>query len=234
MSDEVGGIFGFRAIEVDPVDAMPFMVTDFNKKNDSARASFVGDILRGGLVSPAEIVEQYIKSERVRFQNFKQMHNLYKDSLLLGANKGKIIKELGRMTKAERESIISGRYLPYTPGEGVRQAFNENFRELRLDLGRDIVNPFNLAFPQIMKIRKNNMSIDVNTGDFDSTFVIPEGFKQTEITPTAPPTTTQPISTAGRVITATPTQNLDSELGADILLGDDEVSKAIFRQNRNV
>ena len=138
------------------------------------------------------------------------------------------------MTKAERESIISGRYLPYTPGEGVRQAFNENFRELRLDLGRDIVNPFNLAFPQIMKIRKNNMSIDVNTGDFDSTFVIPEGFKQTEITPTAPPTTTQPISTAGRVITATPTQNLDSELGADILLGDDEVSKAIFRQNRNV
>ncbi len=234
MSDEVGGIFGFRAIEADPIKAMPFIVTDFNKKNDSARASFVGDVLKGGLISPEEIVQQYIKAERVRFQNFKEMHNLYKDALLLGAKRGKVLKELGRVTKAERQSIITGRYLPYTPGDGVRQAFNQNFRELRQELGRDIVNPFNLAYPEIMKIRKNNMKINVEDGDFDSTFVIPEGFKQTEITPTAPPTTTQPISTAGRVITATPTQNLDSELGADILLGDDEVSKAIFRQNRNV
>ena len=38
----------------------------------------------------------------------------------------------------------------------------------------------------------------------------------------------------GRIITAEPTQNLDSELGADILFGDDEISKAIFKQNRNV
>ena len=101
------------------------------------------------------------------------MHNLYKDALLLGAKRGKVLKELGRVTKAERQSIITGRYLPYTPGDGVRQAFNQNFRELRQELGRDIVNPFNLAYPEIMKIRKNNMKINVEDGDFDSTFVIP-------------------------------------------------------------
>ena len=43
-----------------------------------------------------------------------------------------------------------------------------------------IQNPFVLAYPEIMKIRKNNMNINVNAGDFDSTFVIPEGFKQEE------------------------------------------------------
>ena len=236
LLDEAGGIFGFRAIELDPLDAMPFIVTDFNKNNDSARASFVGDVLKGGLVSPAEIVDQYLKSERVRFQNFKQMHNAYLDALTLGATRGKLNKELDRVTKSERTAIITGRYIPYIPGEGVRRAFNENFRELRKELGRDIKNPFILAYPEIMKIRKNNLNVNVNEGDFDSTFIIPEGFTDKEITPTAPPTTTKSISTStgGRVITATPTQNLDSELGADILFGDDELSKAIFRQNRNV
>ena len=74
------------------------------------------------------------------------------------------------------------------------------------------------------------MKINVEDGDFDSTFVIPEGFKQTEITPTAPPTTTQPISTAGRVITATPTQNLDSPLARDTLIGDDPILQEIANQ----
>ena len=167
---------------------MPFIVTDFNKKNDSARASFVGDILKGGLVSPAEIVEQYIKSERVRFQNFKQMHNAYKDALQLGAKKADLIKELGRLTKRERISVMNGGYLPYVPGPGIREAFNRNYRELREDLGRDIENPFNPAFKEIMKIRKNNLGIDVNSGDFDSTFVVPEGFNLKEIVPETPPT----------------------------------------------
>jgi hypothetical protein len=231
MSDEVGGIFGFRAIEADPIKAMPFIVTDFNKKNDSARASFVGDVLKGGLISPAEIVNQYVKSERVRFQNFKEMHNLYKDALLLGAKRGKVLKELGRVTKAERQSIITGRYLPYTPGEGVRQAFNQNFRELRQELGRDIVNPFNLAYPEIMKIRKNNMKINVNDGDFDSTFIVPEGFNIKEIVPEAPPTTTGPVTSSGGAgTTVTGRLSLDSPLARDII-GDDTLLEEIARRN---
>jgi hypothetical protein len=230
LLDEAGGIFGFRAIEADPVDAMPFIVTDFNKKNDSARASFVGDVLKGGFVSPGEIVEQYIKSERVRFENFKQMHNAYKDALQLGANKGKLNKELGRMTKSERQAIISGRYLPYVPGEGVRQAFNENFRELRKELGRDIQNPFILAYPEIMKVRRNNRNIDVNSGNFDSTFVMPEGFDLKEIVPPSPPTTTGPVTSSGGAGTVVSgRQSLDSPLARDII-GNDTLLEEIARQ----
>jgi len=231
LLDEAGGIFGFRAIEADPVDAMPFIVTDFNKKNDSARASFVGDVLKGGLVSPAEIVDQYIKSERVRFQNFKQMHNAYNDALQLGANKGKIIKELGRLTKSERQSVMNGRYLPYVPGPGIREAFNKNYRELREDLGRDIENPFIPAFKEIMKIRKNNMNIDVNEGDFDSTFIMPEGFDIKEIVPEAPPTTTGPVTSSGGAGTVVSgRQTLDSQFAADTLIGNDSLLQGLFRQ----
>ena len=231
LLDEAGGIFGFRAIELDPIDAMPFIITDFNKKNDSARASFVGDVLKGGLVSPAEIVDQYLKAERVRFQNFKQMHNAYEDALKLGAKRSDLIKEMKRITRRERAAIIRGNYLPYLPGDGISRAFNKNFRDLEEELGREIQNPFPLALREILKIRRNNMNVDVNDGDFDSTFVIPEGFKQTEITPPAPPTTTQPISsTAGSVVSGFQgTQNLDSALARDII-GDDTLLEEIARQ----
>jgi len=232
LLDEAGGIFGFRAIELDPIDAMPFIITDFNKKNDSARASFVGDVLKGGLVSPAEIVDQYLKAERVRFQNFKQMHNAYEDALKLGAKRSDLIKEMKRITRRERAAIIRGNYLPYLPGDGIRRAFNKNFRDLEEELGREIQNPFPLALREILKIRRNNMNVDVNEGDFDSTFVIPEGFRQTEITPPAPPTTTQPISsTAGSVVSGFQgTQNLDSALARDII-GDDTLLEEIARRN---
>ena len=231
LLDEAGGIFGFRAIELDPLDAMPFIITDFNKRNDSARASFVGDVLKGGLVSPAEIVDQYLKAERVRFQNFKQMHNAYKDALQLGANRSDLVKEMKRITRRERAAIIRGNYLPYLPGDGIRRSFNRNFRDLEEELGREIQNPFPLALREILKIRRNNMNVDVNEGDFDSTFVIPEGFTDKEITPTAPPTTTKPISTStgGRIITAEPTLNLDSALVRDII-GDDTILEEIVRQ----
>jgi len=232
LLDEAGGIFGFRAIELDPIDAMPFIITDFNKKNDSARASFVGDVLKGGLVSPAEIVNQYLKAERVRFQNFKQMHNAYEDALKLGAKRSDLVKEMKRLTRRERAAIIRGNYLPYLPGDGIRRAFNQNFRDLEEELGREIENPFPLALREILKIRRNNMNVDVNEGDFDSTFVIPEGFTQKEITPPAPPTTTQPISsTAGSVVSGFQgTQNLDSALARDII-GDDRLLEEIARRN---
>ena len=89
-----------------------------------------------------------------------------------------------------------------------------------------------LAYPEIMKIRRNNLGVNVNEGDFDSTFVIPEGFRQTEITPPAPPTTTQPISsTAGSVVSGFQgTQNLDSALARDII-GDDTLLEEIARRN---
>ena len=197
LGDEAAGIFGFRAIEADPIKAMPFIVTDFNKQLNSARASFVADIARGGLVSSAEIIQQYVKAERVRFQAFKQMHNAFKAAEQLGAPRGKILKEMNRLTAKERGAVVSGRYLPYTPGPGVRQIFNTNFRELREETGRNIENPFINAFKEIMKIRKNNMSIDINDGDFDQSFSIPEEYYQKETLIEPGPYSSGTVTTAG-------------------------------------
>ena len=197
LGSEVGGIFGFRAIEADPIQAMPFIITDFNKRKDSARASFVADIARGGLVSPAEIIEQYVKSERVRFQAFKQMHNAYKAAEQLGAPRSKIVKEMNRLTLRERNAIISGKYLPYVPGDGVKQIFNLNFRELREETGRDIENPFPKALREILQIRRNNIGIDIDEGDFDQSFSVPKEYYQEETLIQPGPYSSGTVTTAG-------------------------------------
>ena len=82
-----------------------------------------------------------------------------------------------------------------------------------------------------MKIRRNNRNIDVNSGDFDSTFVVPEGFNLKEIVPEAPPTTTGPVTTSGGPgTTVTGTQTLDSQLAADTLFPNDPIFQELFRQ----
>ena len=99
------------------------------------------------------------------------------------------------------------------------------------ELGRDVQNPFILAYPEIMKIRRNNRNIDVNSGDFDSTFVVPEGFNLKEIVPEAPPTTTGPVTTSGGAgTTVTGRLSLDSPLARDII-GDDTLLAEIARRN---
>ena len=236
LGSEVGGIFGFRAIEADPIQAMPFIITDFNKRKDSARASFVADIARGGLVSPAEIIEQYVKSERVRFQAFKQMHNAFKAAEQLGAPRGKIMKELNRLTAKEKGAIITGRYLPYVPGAGVRQIFNTNFRELREETGRDIENPFPKALMEIMQIRRNNIGIDINNGDFDQSFNIPEEYYQKETIIPQGPYSSGTVTTAGPASGAPVTGSGVIPVGGsayDDILGVSGIDREILNRSRN-
>ena len=125
------------------------------------------------------------------------MHNAFKAAEQLGAPRGKIMKELNRLTAKEKGAIINGRYLPYVPGAGVRQIFNTNFRELREETGRDIENPFPKALMEIMQIRRNNIGIDINNGDFDQSFNIPEEYYQKETIIPQGPYSSGTVTTAG-------------------------------------
>ena len=160
LGDEFGGIFGFRQIEADPKRSLPFAVSDFKNQIKSARSSFIGDVAKGGLVSPGEIIQQYIGAERERFEAYRQMYKVIQDAEKLGMSRASIIKEL-RLTKKEKTALLNGRYIPYRITDSVRQIFAENYAELEEKLGKKLSNPLNTAIPQINKIYSKNLSLDL-------------------------------------------------------------------------
>jgi len=123
MWDEAPGIFGFRNIEIKPEQSFKFMVGNFNKGISSARATFLGDVLKGGAVSPEEVLEQYLGAEQQRFNIFRNFRKDVEAAKRLGIKETDLMKQLERLPKNTRQAILNNKYQPYIPSDEVKTIF---------------------------------------------------------------------------------------------------------------
>ncbi len=177
LGNEALGLTGFRIMEVDPNVSAPFITSKFNKEKDQARKIFSGDLFKLGLLKLGkfdanDMVDQYKKSERARFEIFQDAHRKVKALETLGTSRGLISRKLKNVSKKEKDSLLNGRYLPYKPGRSLTKTFDEKAREYR------IPNPWPSARNVIFGIHNSNIGkpldgpnpyneyeIDRNTGE---------------------------------------------------------------------
>ena len=238
LADETMGIFGFRNIEVDPAESMKFMVGDFNKRISSARATFLGDVLKGGAVTPEQVLREYLGAEEMRFKAFQDMYKNVEAAKTLGINVADLSKQLDRLPKATRNAIVSGTYQPYKLSKDVRKLFYENALRLAQRTGSAPVDPLQGSLQKMYEYIGANNGRKLTT-DLDINFTVPESspldaladfFQMQATQQAAVQQKKKPISSSGAVTTPSGgTQTLDQDLAADILAGD-EISKALFKQ----
>ena len=176
---EAPGIFGFRSIEVDPVDSMKYMVTSFNNRKSNARNLFTSEALKGGDISPNEVLELYQKSEKARFDVFREMNKNVNAAKVLGATSGDLAPQLKRVSKTDRTAIETGRYEPYDPSEEVQDIFRQN----SLKLG--VPNPYIEALPRIKAYQGSNKNISL-TDDKEPNFSLLAPVEEAPAQPVAP------------------------------------------------
>jgi hypothetical protein len=176
---EAPGIFGFRSIEVDPVDSMKYMVTSFNNRKSDARNLFTSEALKGGIISPNEVLELYQKSEKARFDVFREMNKNVNAAKVLGATSGDLSPQLKRVSKTDRTAIETGRYEPYDPSEEVQDIFRQN----SLKLG--VPNPYIEALPRIKAYQGSNKNISL-TDDKEPNFSLLAPVEEAPARPVAP------------------------------------------------
>ena len=164
LMDELPGLYGGRVISSDPERAMTFMVTDFGsslKKDDNL---FSSPLLKGGRVTPQEIVERYKYSESRRFQTMREMYKNIEAAEILGMPSNKIRRELEKRKGLKRDvinNIVQGRYMPYRPSEFFINRMAEINRELNEKEGVDISNPYYDALPFIADIEAQNRGLNL-------------------------------------------------------------------------
>jgi len=176
---EAPGIFGFRSIEVNPVDSMKYMVTSFNNRKSNARNLFTSEALKGGIVSPNEVLELYQKSEKARFDVFREMNKNVNAAKVLGATSGDLAPQLKRVSKTDRTAVETGRYQPYDPSEEVRDIFRQN----SLKLG--VPDPYIEALPRIKAYQGSNKNISL-TDDKEPNFSLLAPVEEAPAQPVAP------------------------------------------------
>ena len=127
LGDELLGFAGMRAVKVDPLRAMKFKIADFRTGINNARREFTSPLLRGGPVTPEQIVDRYKVASEALYRVQEKMHRDYMAALTLGTGVESLDLEFAdRVSNVQLDSIKRGLFKPFIPSENIEKAFREN------------------------------------------------------------------------------------------------------------
>jgi hypothetical protein len=157
---EFAGMFGFRGVKVNPDRTLKFKVADYQKGVRQSGALFTRNTLKGGPISPAEVVDSYINANRSLFGVKKNLKADMDAARLLNISEGAFYSALGRVSNVEVGAIDQNIFRPYTISMNVRRAFTENAEKLGLP------NPLEGAWGAIGEIQSKLSDLPLTLGNF--------------------------------------------------------------------
>jgi len=140
LSDEALGFTGYRPVPIDPARSLDFMMSAYQRSIRDARREFNAELLRGEEVTPQQIIDRYIISNKAKWEAMKDMTLNITAGEVLGVTPSKLETVLGRISKKDAEALAYDNYfIPFNISKNVQEVFEENARKL------GVTNPFYAA-----------------------------------------------------------------------------------------
>ena len=160
FGDEFGGLFGFRAVNVNPDRAMNFKVANYQKGVRDSRSLFTRVALKGGPIEPREIVDAYINANRALFGVKKELKGDMDAARLLNISDEGFRGALDRISNIEVNSIDQNIFRPYTLSLEVRRALQENADSI------GVTNPLEAANDALADLQAQFAEVNLNLPEF--------------------------------------------------------------------
>ena len=160
FGDEFQGLFGFRAVKVNPDRAMNFKVADYQKGVRDSRSLFTRVALKGGPIEPREIVDAYINANRALFDVKKTLKGDMDAARLLNISDDGYYGALDRISNREVNAIEDNIFNPYSVSLEIQNAFADNAAKI------GIANPFNKAADVIGELEARFADLSLNLPEF--------------------------------------------------------------------
>jgi len=149
LGDELAGFTGFRPVKLDVERGLDFKIAEFQKGVRESRQLFTSKTLKGGPVTPEEVVDAYINANRALFQVKRNLNQDLKAAETLGTSSDIISKAAERVSKKEFNAINSDVFTPLNISKDIYKVFQENADKLGLP------NPLEEAFSVISDIQNS-------------------------------------------------------------------------------
>ena len=165
LGPQLAGMVGLRPTTVDPIKSMGFKIAEYQEGIRNARREFTGGyfgILKGGRVSPNDIIDRYLASNKARFEVQKEM---YKNITAAGTLGVRNIDVRGtfrdrQLSTETFNKLQKGKFDPYYPSDDIQAKIKENARNV------GDPDPFIEARPILREIRRDLRSLNLFE-DFD-------------------------------------------------------------------
>jgi len=146
FGDEAAGLFGFRAVQVNPGRTMKYKVADYQQGVRKSGSLFTRVTLKGGPIEPREIVDAYINANRSLFQVKKDLKLDMDAARVLGISDEKYDQAMDRVSNVEQNAIDDGVFRPYSISRNIEEAFQTHADEM------GVANPLDAAYDIIYDI----------------------------------------------------------------------------------
>jgi len=149
FGNELAGIAGLRRVEVDPEKSFNYKITDFKKGVRNSRNLFTAATLKGGVVTPEQIVDAYINANRALYETNRELYLDMEAAKTLGMSEDKLAERM--VNRGESTSfgfLTEGLFRPLTISGDVQGLFETKAREL------GVRNPFEQAYDVIGRIQE--------------------------------------------------------------------------------
>jgi hypothetical protein len=144
LSDELAGFTGLRPVKVNVERGLKFKVSEYQKGVRESRQLFTRNTLKGGPVTPEEIVDAYLNANRALFSVRKDFYKDLKAAETLGTSEDVIVKQTERISNKDFQRVNSGVFTPYEISKDIEQAFVDIAGKLELEnpyeQARDIIS----------------------------------------------------------------------------------------------
>ena len=161
FGNELAGIAGLRRVEVKPEKSFNYKITDYKKGIRNSRNLFTAATLKGGPISPKEIVDAYINANRALYGVNRELYQDMEAAQILGMSADAMDTNMeNRGERRAFNALIDGEFRPLKISRDVKELF-----ELRAqDLG--VANPFEAAQDVIERIADVLEAVPVNADFF--------------------------------------------------------------------
>ena len=156
FGDEFAGLFGFRAVDVNPGRTMKYKVADYQQGVRKSGSLFTRVALKGGPIEPREIVDAYINANRSLFNVKKDLKLDMDAARILGIKQDDYDNALDRVSNIEKNAIDDGEFRPYRISQNIDAAFQLNADKM------GVANPLNKAYATLEKIDTQLSSVSLD------------------------------------------------------------------------
>ena len=166
LTDELPGLMGARILQVNPEEAMKFKTNTFGSKIEQDKSLFTSPLLKGGRVTPNDVINSYKYSEARRYNNMREMYLDIRAAQKLGVPTSVIEKSFEKkpgITADIKKNIMNGNYIPNVPNKIFADKLQEITDNLNNKEGVYLPNPLIDSLPTINQIINTNKNKNLLT-----------------------------------------------------------------------
>ena len=148
LGNELAGIAGLRRVDVDPKKSFNYKITAYKKGVRDSRNLFTAATLKGGPISPEEIVDAYINANRALYETNRELYLDIEAAKTLGMKGDALYDNMdNRGERRAYNAISDGEFRPLTISRDLEGLFETKAREI------GVSNPFFQASMVIDRIQ---------------------------------------------------------------------------------